>query len=73
MANHPIWFIASETDNGGMQVEMRSSMYNVQTVAAHFGGGGHTYAAGFTIKEFKEETLNELINMLSQLVKKGAN
>ena len=73
MANHPIWFIASETDNGGMQVEMRSSMYNVQSVAAHFGGGGHTYAAGFTIKEFKEETLNELINMLSQLVKKGAN
>ena len=73
VANHPIWFVASETDNGGMQVEMRSSMYNVQSVAAHFGGGGHTYAAGFTIKEFKEETLNELINMLSQLVKKGAN
>ena len=71
--NHPIWFIAAETDEGGIQVEMRSSMYNVQKVAAHFGGGGHTYAAGFTIEEFKEETLQELIDMLSQLVKKGAN
>ena len=67
--NHPIWFIVSETDIGGMQVEMRSSMYNVQKVAAHFGGGGHTYAAGFTIKQFKEETLQELINMLSSLIK----
>ena len=49
IVDHPIWFIASETDNGGMQVEMRSSTYNVQNIAAHFGGGGHTYAAGFTI------------------------
>ena len=73
VVDRPIWFIAAETDEGGMQVEMRSSMYNVQKVAAHFGGGGHTYAAGFTIKVFKEETLNELIDMLSQLVKKGAN
>ena len=73
IANYPIWFIVSETDIGGMQVEMRSSMYNVQKVAASFGGGGHTFAAGFTIKEFKTETLNKLIDMLSQLVKKGAN
>ena len=69
IVDHPIWFVVSETDTGGMQVEMRSSMYNVQKVAAHFGGGGHTYAAGFTINEFKEETLQELINMLSSLVK----
>ena len=73
IVDHPIWFIASETDNGGMQVEMRSSTYNVQNIAAHYGGGGHTYAAGFTIKKFSEETLNEIIDMLSQLVKKGAN
>ena len=73
IAGHPIWFVASETDNGGMQVEMRSSTYNVQNIAAHFGGGGHTYAAGFTIKKFSQETLDELIQMLSQLVKKEAN
>ena len=71
--NHPIWFIAAETDNGGMQVEMRSSTYNVQSVAVKFGGGGHTFAAGFTIKEFNQDILNQLIDMLSQLVKKGDN
>ena len=70
IAGHPIWFVASETDNGGMQVEIRSSTYNVQQVAVHFGGGGHTYAAGFTVKKYSQETLNELIDLLSQLVKK---
>ena len=73
IADRPIWFVASETDNGGLQAEIRSSIYNVQKVAAHFGGGGHTFAAGFTVKEFKEETLTELIDMCSQLVKKGSN
>ena len=40
VTDFPVWFIASETDNGGMQVEMRSSTYNIQTIATHFGGGG---------------------------------
>ena len=70
--NHPIWFIVSETDTGGMQAEIRSSLYNVQTIAAHFCGGGHNFAAGFTIKEFKQETLNELIDMCSNAIKKGS-
>ena len=73
VVNHPIWFVASETDTGGMQVEMRSSIYNVQTIAVHFGGGGHTFAAGFTAKEFKQELLDELINMCSEAIKKGSN
>ena len=67
--DHPIWFIASETDVGGMQVEMRSSMFDVQRIAVHFGGGGHTFAAGFTISYFNEEVLNELITMCAQAVK----
>ena len=73
VVNHPIWFIVSETDIGGMQVELRSSMYNVQNIAAHFGGGGHNFAAGFTIKEFKQETLDELIALCVKSIKKGAN
>ena len=67
--DHPIWFIASETDAGGMQVEMRSSMFDVQRIAVHFGGGGHTFAAGFTIKHFNEEVINELITMCGQAIK----
>ena len=73
VVNHPIWFVASETDIGGMQVEMRSSMFNVQTIAVHFGGGGHTFAAGFTIKEFKQEILDELLDLCAKAIKKGDN
>lgn len=69
--NYPIWLIISETDIGGMQVEMRSSIYNVQRIAVHFGGGGHTFAAGFTIKEFKQEIIDELLDLCAETIKKG--
>lgn len=73
IVDHPIWFIASETDNHGMQVEIRSSMYNVQAIAVHFGGGGHTYAAGFTTKTFNQDIINELISLCVETIKKGGN
>lgn len=71
--NYPIWLIISETDIGGMQVEMRSSKFNVQQIAVHFGGGGHTFAAGFTIKQFKEEIINELLDLCAETIEKGSN
>ncbi|MBR5997091.1 MAG: bifunctional oligoribonuclease/PAP phosphatase NrnA [Bacilli bacterium] len=67
----PVWLIASETDNGGMQVEMRSSTFDIQKIATHFGGGGHTFAAGFTYKKFGQDVLNELLDLLADTVKKG--
>ena len=73
VAGYPIWLIACETDTGGMQVEMRSSMYNVQEIAVHFGGGGHTFAAGFTIQTFNQEIIEELISMCAETIKKGGN
>ena len=71
VAGYPIWLIISETDIGGMQVEMRSSKYNVQRIACHFGGGGHNFAAGFTIKEYKQEIIDEMLNMCAEVIKKG--
>ena len=71
VAGYPIWLILSETDTGGMQCEMRSSVHNVQRIATHFGGGGHEFAAGFTIKEFKPEIIEELLNMCADAIKKG--
>ena len=67
----PVWLVASETDNGGMQVEMRSSTFDIQKIATHFGGGGHTFAAGFTYKKFGQDVLNELLDLLADTVKKG--
>ena len=63
---YPVWFVASENDEGKMQVEIRSNLINVQQVAAYFGGGGHTFAAGFTSKVPPEEALPALINKLSE-------
>ena len=68
---YPIWFIASETDNGGMQVELRSDGYNVQKVALSFGGGGHIYAAGFTVKEFNQDIINRLLEKCKETLKNG--
>ena len=68
---YPIWFIASETDNGGMQVELRSDGYDVQKIALAFGGGGHKYAAGFTIKEFGKDVINRLLQKCKETLKNG--
>ena len=54
-----------------MQVEMRSSTFDIQKIATHFGGGGHTFAAGFTYKEFSQDVVNELLELLAGAVKKG--
>ena len=72
VSNYPIWLIISETDIGGMQVEIRSSKFNVQRIATHFGGGGHNFAAGFTIKEFKQEIIDELLNLCAETIEKGS-
>ena len=71
VSGYPIWLILSETDVGGMQCEMRSSIHNVQRIATHFGGGGHEFAAGFTIKEKKKKKIEELLNMCAEAIKKG--
>ena len=73
IANHPIWFISAETDAGGIQTEIRSSIFNVQEIAVHFGGGGHTYAAGFTTKGYKDGVVEELLSLCAEKIQKGSN
>jgi phosphoesterase RecJ-like protein len=68
---YPVWFVASESDQGGLQVEIRSNLINVQTIAASFGGGCHTFAAGFHKIGDPETILNELIEKLSNAIKEG--
>lgn len=72
VANYPIWLILAETDNGGYQCEIRSSMFDVQKIAVCFGGGGHTFAAGFTSGSFKKENINDLLDMCANTIKKGS-
>ena len=72
VADHPIWFISAETDDGGIQTEIRSSIFNVQEIAVIFGGGGHTYAAGFTTKGYKDGVVEKLLSLCKETIKKGS-
>ena len=60
-----IWVNFTETDEGVL-AELRSSKYNINTVAVKYGGGGHMKASGATLKSREEamamlEDLNEII------------
>ena len=66
----PVWFVAAENDEGKLHVEIRSNLINVQEIAASFGGGGHTFAAGFTSKKDASEALQELIDKLVDILSK---
>ena len=68
---YPIWFVGSATESGGLQVEIRSNAYNVQKIATSFGGGGHIYAAGFTVKEFSEKVVEQLLEKCRETIRNG--
>lgn len=68
---YPIWFVGSATEKGGLQVEIRSDGYNVQRVAVAFGGGGHVYAAGFTVEKYSEEVIERLLKLCKETLKRG--
>ena len=68
---YPIWFVGSATESGGMQVEIRSNAYNVQKIATSFGGGGHIYAAGFTVKKKREKVVEQLLEKCRETIRNG--
>ncbi len=47
--------------DGKLTAKIRSNSPIAQVIAGYFGGGGHTYAAGFKIYETYEKTLQEVI------------
>ncbi len=59
-----IWVNFTETEQGVL-CELRSSQYNINPVAAKYGGGGHMKASGATVKD-REEAMH-MLNDLNQL------
>ena len=53
-----------KTEDGGTKVSLRSKTSDVNTLAKHFGGGGHTYAAGITSKKPLSVIRDEMIKLL---------
>ncbi len=62
------------TVKNSCKVSLRSKHYvDVSKVAAHFGGGGHRRASGFTLPGDTDvtELTQKLVNLLSEEIKKG--
>lgn len=54
-------FVVKEVDSKTTKVSMRSKHTDVAEVCSKFGGGGHTYAAGCTIKASVKDSIEKLL------------
>lgn len=54
-------FVVKEVENKVTKVSMRSKHIDVASICTKFGGGGHTYAAGCTIKATVEDSISKLL------------
>lgn len=55
-------FVAKEVDKKLTKISMRSKKLDVAKICSAFGGGGHTFAAGCTIKASVKEAVNKLMD-----------
>ena len=56
-----IAFVLKEVDTKLTKVSMRSKTTDVALICTKFGGGGHTFAAGCTIKSGIEDSINKIM------------
>lgn len=59
-------FVAKEVDSKLTKISMRSKNTDVAEICSAFGGGGHTYAAGCTIKSSVEDAVKKLLREIKQ-------
>ena len=58
-------FVVKEVDSKTTKVSMRSKKIDVAKICENFGGGGHTYAAGCTVKANIDETIKKLLREIN--------
>ena len=66
--HYPIWCFFCENEDGTCHAEFRSSGPGVQPIAAKYGGGGHLQAAGVTLNDMSEQTVNMIIKDLNDAI-----
>ena len=50
-----IWVnFTEDEDSNSVITEIRSNKYNINKIATKYGGGGHQFASGATLKSFDE-------------------
>lgn len=62
-------FVVKEVDSKICKISMRSKNVDVAGICSKFGGGGHTYAAGCTIKTSCEDSIKKLLEELNKEIK----
>ena len=58
-------FVAKEVDSKITKISMRSKHTDVAEICSKFGGGGHTFAAGCTIKANVKEAVSKLLKEIN--------
>ncbi len=61
-----IAFVAKEMKSGGTKISMRSKFADVAEICSVFGGGGHKFAAGCTIKAPVEEAAKKILSEIKK-------
>ena len=54
-------FVVKEVESKITKVSMRSKHIDVAKICEGFGGGGHTYAAGCTIKSSVQDSIKKIL------------
>lgn len=62
-----IAFSAKEMKFGGTKISLRSKLADVAKICQIFGGGGHKFAAGCTIKASVEEAANKILEEIKKI------
>ena len=61
IASTEVSFVAQEVDTKLTKISMRSKKLDVANICTKFGGGGHTFAAGCTIKANVKDAVDMLL------------
>ena len=61
-----IAFVAKEMKSGGTKISMRSKFADVAEICGVFGGGGHKFAAGCTIKAPVEQAAEKILEEINK-------
>lgn len=64
-----ISFVVKENDSKACKVSMRSKNVDISEICSKFGGGGHKFAAGCTIKSGCEDAIKKLLAEINKEVK----
>lgn len=62
-------FVVTETESKACKVSMRSKNVDISQICSKFGGGGHKFAAGCTIKSSCDEAIKKLLTEINKEVK----